>query len=129
MSLTTSAVCRFWAALILNDLIQEMPVSAVAEKYGLPRGQLQGLQDRAGEHDLAFCILMNNLAARWALVQKTLWADSAAWQASICRGRLYWVVSVVCCQVESSLYNHALIISATMLGQSFSEASSTLQLV
>ena len=43
------AVCRFWAALILNDLIQEMPVSDVATKYGLPRGQLQGLQDRAGE--------------------------------------------------------------------------------
>lgn len=39
---------RFYAALALNDLIQEVPTTQAAEKYGLQRGQLQGLQERAG---------------------------------------------------------------------------------
>eukprot|EP00798_Chlamydomonas_sp_ICE-L_P002967 gene2967-12975_t len=42
-------VRRFLCALALNDLIQEMPMVDVQEKYGMPqgRGALQGLQERA----------------------------------------------------------------------------------
>lgn len=35
---------RFYATLALNDLIQEMPLSKVAEKYDCTRGILQSLQ-------------------------------------------------------------------------------------
>ena len=41
-------VCRrFWAALILTDLLQEMSLEEVHEKYGVVRGTVQGLQGRA----------------------------------------------------------------------------------
>lgn len=41
-------VCRrFWAALVLNDMLQEMSLEEVHEKYGVVRGTVQGMQDRA----------------------------------------------------------------------------------
>lgn len=47
---------RFWAALVLLDLTQEVPVEVVAAKYGLAKGQLQALQERAGE--VSECLLV-----------------------------------------------------------------------
>ncbi|XP_072036827.1 DNA polymerase theta-like isoform X3 [Amphiura filiformis] len=38
---------RFYTALILNDLVNEMPLNAVARKYECARGQLQSLQQNA----------------------------------------------------------------------------------
>ncbi|KXZ52413.1 hypothetical protein GPECTOR_9g457 [Gonium pectorale] len=51
---------RFFAAMVLNDLIQEVPLKEVAEKYGLgkEKGPLEGLQERAGRFAAmvaAFC--------------------------------------------------------------------------
>ena len=41
-------VCRrFWIALLLADLLQEMPVAEIHEKYGIALGDIQGLQERA----------------------------------------------------------------------------------
>ena len=57
---------RFYTALILNDLVNEMPLNAVARKYACARGQLQSLQQNAatfaGKHGMQlfkiqqFCI-------------------------------------------------------------------------
>eukprot|EP01048_Picozoa_sp_COSAG05_P004349 COSAG05_NODE_230_length_13364_cov_33.748662_4_plen_533_part_00 len=38
---------RFYAALMLNFLVNEMPVGKVADKFEVPRGSLQMLQDKA----------------------------------------------------------------------------------
>ena len=38
---------RFYAALMLNFLVNEMPVGKVADKFEVPRGSLQTLQDKA----------------------------------------------------------------------------------
>lgn len=49
---------RFYAALVLSKLSQEVPLSEVAQQYGLPKGTLQGLQDAAGRFSVlvaAFC--------------------------------------------------------------------------
>ncbi|KAK3098715.1 hypothetical protein FSP39_022356 [Pinctada imbricata] len=35
---------RFWTALMLHDLVQEMPLNEVARKYNCNKGQLQSLQ-------------------------------------------------------------------------------------
>ena len=70
-------ICRrFWAALILRDLIAERNVQEVCEEYKVARGVVQGLQDRAqrfasmvaafcerlGWHDLE--ILISKFATR-----------------------------------------------------------------
>lgn len=47
--LTRCVVRRFYAALVLSDLIQEEPVAKVAEKYKVARGAIQALQDQASE--------------------------------------------------------------------------------
>jgi len=39
---------RFYGALILNDLIQEVPPQQVSDKYKVPRGLMQQLQDNSG---------------------------------------------------------------------------------
>lgn len=41
---------RFWIALILRDVLQETPLSHVEEKFGIARGLVQGIQDRASRH-------------------------------------------------------------------------------
>lgn len=41
---------RFWIALILRDILQETPLSHVEEKFGIARGLVQGIQDRASRH-------------------------------------------------------------------------------
>lgn len=41
---------------MLLDLTQEVPVEVVAAKYGLAKGQLQALQERAGE--VSECLLV-----------------------------------------------------------------------
>lgn len=49
---------RFWVALILTDLIQEVDMLDVQQKYAVPRGTIQGLQDRASRFAsmvAAFC--------------------------------------------------------------------------
>jgi DNA polymerase theta len=38
---------RFYTALALHDLAHEMPLSAVAAKYGATKGMLQSLQQAA----------------------------------------------------------------------------------
>lgn len=38
---------RFYAALALSDLVNEMSLAAVGDKYGLPKGNLQNLQQSA----------------------------------------------------------------------------------
>jgi DNA polymerase theta len=52
-------VCkRFWVALILTDLVQEVSLIEIQNKYGVPRGIAQGLQDRASRYAgmlSAFC--------------------------------------------------------------------------
>lgn len=53
---------RFYAALALNDLIQEVPLSVVSEKYSCNKGILQSLQQTtstfSGNYD--FCNLCDN---------------------------------------------------------------------
>jgi hypothetical protein len=39
--------CRFYTALALHDLTHEMPLPAVAAKYGATKGMLQSLQQAA----------------------------------------------------------------------------------
>ena len=49
---------RFWVALILTDLVQEVSLIEIQSKYGVPRGIAQGLQDRASRYAgmlSAFC--------------------------------------------------------------------------
>lgn len=41
---------RFWIALILSDILQETPFSLVHAKFGIQRGLVQGIQDRASRH-------------------------------------------------------------------------------
>jgi len=41
------SVGRFYTALALHDLAHEMPLSAVAAKYGATKGMLQSLQQAA----------------------------------------------------------------------------------
>lgn len=52
-------VCaRFWTALILAELVSEVPLDRVAASFGVDRGALQGLQDRAARFAgmaAAFC--------------------------------------------------------------------------
>lgn len=38
---------RFYAAMALQDLVQEIPLDEVATKYGASRGVLQSLQQSA----------------------------------------------------------------------------------
>ena len=38
---------RFYLALVLHDLVNEMPLNAVGRKYGLNKGMLQSLQQSA----------------------------------------------------------------------------------
>jgi hypothetical protein len=38
---------RFYTALALHDLVNEVPLSEVAVKYGCSRGMLQSLQQSA----------------------------------------------------------------------------------
>jgi DNA polymerase theta len=40
---------RFFQALMLSALIREVPISAVSEKYRVPRGTLQSLQQQAAQ--------------------------------------------------------------------------------
>eukprot|EP00746_Dinoflagellata_sp_MGD_P002028 gnl/MRDRNA2_/MRDRNA2_103900_c0_seq1.p1 gnl/MRDRNA2_/MRDRNA2_103900_c0~~gnl/MRDRNA2_/MRDRNA2_103900_c0_seq1.p1 ORF type:complete len:1132 (-),score=201.29 gnl/MRDRNA2_/MRDRNA2_103900_c0_seq1:6-3401(-) len=35
---------RFWYALMLNELLQEVPLSRVSKHFDMPRGEMQGLQ-------------------------------------------------------------------------------------
>jgi len=39
----------FTGPLILNDLIQEVPPQQVSDKYKVPRGLMQQLQDNSGK--------------------------------------------------------------------------------
>lgn len=48
---TQERICkRFWIALILSDILQETPFSLVHAKFGIQRGLVQGIQDRASRH-------------------------------------------------------------------------------
>ena len=38
---------RFYAALVLHDLVREVPLMQVSQKYGAPKGTLQSLQQSA----------------------------------------------------------------------------------
>lgn len=38
---------RIWVALILSDILQERSLSEVQEKFSVPRGFVQSLQDRS----------------------------------------------------------------------------------
>ena len=40
---------RFYQALMLNELIREIPISSVADKFHVPRGNLQQLQTQAAQ--------------------------------------------------------------------------------
>ena len=42
-----SCIARFYTALALHDLTHEVPLSAVAAKYGATKGMLQSLQQAA----------------------------------------------------------------------------------
>lgn len=58
MKETDRVARRFYQAMILNDLVQEMPVADAVAKYGAVRGALQGLQERAAKFAAmisAFC--------------------------------------------------------------------------
>eukprot|EP00854_Cymbomonas_tetramitiformis_P005439 gene5439-6594_t len=49
---------RFMAALMLAELVQEAPLAKVVDKYKVPRGSIQGLQERAARFAgqvAAFC--------------------------------------------------------------------------
>ncbi|CAL1266804.1 unnamed protein product [Larinioides sclopetarius] len=52
---------RFYATLALNDLIQEMPLSAVAEKYDCTRGILQSLQQTTSTFAGMLTVFCNRL--------------------------------------------------------------------
>ncbi len=76
---------RFYAALLLNDLIKEMPIAACANKFSCTRGELQALQQTCAGYAgmmLKFCeelgieamvLLIKSLVARLTFgVQKEL---------------------------------------------------------
>ncbi|KDD75560.1 hypothetical protein H632_c618p2, partial [Helicosporidium sp. ATCC 50920] len=49
---------RFWASLILSDLIAEVDLATVCARYGAPRAAVQGLQERSARFAsmvAAFC--------------------------------------------------------------------------
>lgn len=46
----THPVVGFTSPAVPADLISEMEIPAVALKYTVTKGQVQGLQERAGEH-------------------------------------------------------------------------------
>ena len=55
---------KFWNALMLHDLIDEMPLARVAEEYKVQRSVVAGLQERAARHATmvaAFCDRMAKL--------------------------------------------------------------------
>lgn len=41
---------RFFTTLVLNDLVNEVPLGTVASKYNCSRGQLQSLQQSASTY-------------------------------------------------------------------------------
>lgn len=51
---------RFWRALILNDLIHEMPMQQVTQKYDVRRGSVQGLQQSGSQ----FCGILTVFCER-----------------------------------------------------------------
>ncbi|XP_053203640.1 DNA polymerase theta-like [Panonychus citri] len=44
---STKVHVRFYFALALSELVKEMPLRKVAEKFGIPRGELQSIQQNA----------------------------------------------------------------------------------
>lgn len=45
-----SSLHRFFTTLVLQDLVNEVPLGAVASKYSCNRGQLQSLQQSASTY-------------------------------------------------------------------------------
>ncbi|XP_071956971.1 DNA polymerase theta-like [Antedon mediterranea] len=52
---------RFYTALLLSDLVNEVPLSDVSHKFGCPRGQLQSLQQSAATFAGMVTIFCNKL--------------------------------------------------------------------
>ncbi|MBN3297943.1 DPOLQ polymerase, partial [Amia calva] len=52
---------RFFTSLVLLDLISEVPLEAVAKKYGCSRGQLQSLQQSASTYAGMITVFCNRL--------------------------------------------------------------------
>ena len=52
---------RFYTALALNDLVNEMSLKQVANKYGATKGMLQGLQQAAATFSGDICVMKNTI--------------------------------------------------------------------
>ncbi|XP_073680299.1 DNA polymerase theta [Garra rufa] len=52
---------RFFTTLVLHDLVSEVPLGAVANKYGCSRGQLQSLQQSASTYAGMVTVFCNRL--------------------------------------------------------------------
>ncbi|KAL3883562.1 hypothetical protein ACJMK2_029814 [Sinanodonta woodiana] len=52
---------RFYTALVLNDLVQEVPLTAVAQKFNCNKGQLQSLQQSAATFAGMVTVFSNRL--------------------------------------------------------------------
>ncbi|XP_033111697.1 DNA polymerase theta-like [Anneissia japonica] len=52
---------RFYTALLLSDLVNEVPLCEVSRKYGCPRGQLQSLQQSAATFAGMVTVFCNKL--------------------------------------------------------------------
>lgn len=50
LSLSTFSPLRFFTTLVLQDLVNEVPLGTVASKYNCNRGQLQSLQQSASTY-------------------------------------------------------------------------------
>lgn len=67
--LRCAVLCRVAANMLCSpDLISEVPMQQVADKYRVNKGQIQGLQDRSGMH----MMLLTLTAAQWSLIEPHL---------------------------------------------------------
>ncbi|XP_045459914.1 helicase POLQ-like [Melitaea cinxia] len=57
-----SVLCRFYIALMLRDLWRQMPFPAVAEKYGVSRGVLQGVMSSSSSQAASAARLCDELS-------------------------------------------------------------------
>ena len=57
---------RMFAAMALNELLNEAPLAQVSEDFGLSRGQLQQLQSSAAAHGAMVCLFCETMEW-WAL--------------------------------------------------------------
>ena len=86
---------RFFAALILTDLVTEVPLREIVRKYGVDRGPVQALQTTAASF---WCVLMFRLLlTRLHMFYGFIWIV-------LCNRKLDAVVMMRCLHVYIYIY-------------------------